>query len=75
MWGLTVTGQVHGRYTVIIDCTRCEARGPACAGCGVMALAEEEPDLGPAELRALTVLANAGLISPLRYAPKMARAS
>jgi hypothetical protein len=40
-----------------------------------MALAEQEPDLGPAELRALTVLANAGLIPPVRYAPKMARAS
>jgi hypothetical protein len=35
----------------------------------------EETDLGPAELRALTVLANAGLIPPLRYAPRMAKAS
>ena len=60
---------------MIIDCMRCEARGLACAGCGVSALVEDEPDLGPVELRALTVLANAGLIPPLRYAPKMARAS
>jgi hypothetical protein len=35
----------------------------------------EETDLGPAELRALIVLANAGLIPPLRYAPRMAKAS
>lgn len=33
------------------------------------------PDLGPAELRALRTLANAGLIAPLRYAPRVARAS
>jgi hypothetical protein len=32
-------------------------------------------DLGPAELRALRVLANAGMIAPLRYAPRAARAS
>jgi hypothetical protein len=35
----------------------------------------EAPDLGPAELRALRALANAGLIAPLRYAPRVARAS
>jgi hypothetical protein len=33
------------------------------------------PDLGPAELRALRALASAGLIAPLRYAPRVARAS
>lgn len=33
------------------------------------------PDLGPAELRALRTLANAGLIAPLRYSPRVARAS
>jgi hypothetical protein len=60
---------------MIIDCMQCEARGLACAGCGVSALVGDEPDPGPVELRALLVLANAGLIPPLRYAPKMARAS
>jgi len=35
----------------------------------------QPPDLGPAELRALRALANAGLIAPLRYAPRVARAS
>ena len=70
---------------MIIDCFRCDVRGLACGNCAVTALVAEaqeknipypaKPDLGPAELRALTMLANAGLIPPLRYAPRMARAS
>lgn len=61
--------------TMVINCDRCEARGLACGHCAATALVGEETDLGPAELRALTVLANAGLIPPLRYAPRMAKAS
>ncbi|HZZ53056.1 MAG TPA: hypothetical protein VFE26_02115 [Trebonia sp.] len=60
---------------MVINCDRCEARGLACGYCAATALVGEETDLGPAELRALTVLANAGLIPPLRYAPRMAKAS
>lgn len=68
---------------MIIDCKRCEARGLACANCAVSALVgdardpgnPDSPELGPAELRALTVLVNAGMIPPLRYAPRLARAS
>ncbi|MGH3215724.1 MAG: hypothetical protein ACRDN1_00320 [Trebonia sp.] len=60
---------------MVISCDRCEARGLACGYCAATALVGEETDLGPAELRALTVLANAGLIPPLRYAPRMAKAS
>jgi hypothetical protein len=70
---------------MIIDCGRCEARGLACANCAAAVLvtgnAEPghpdpgQPDLGPAELRALMVLASAGLVPPLRYVPRMARAS
>jgi hypothetical protein len=60
---------------MIIDCARCDSHGIACANCAVTALAEPEADLGPAELRALAALASAGLIPPLRYAPRMARAS
>jgi len=43
---------------------------PASAG-------NREPviELDAAEIRALTALANAGLIPPLRYAPSMAKAS
>lgn len=68
---------------MIINCKKCEVRGLACANCAVSALAGDvgdpadpgSPELGPAELRALTVLANAGMIPPLRYAPRLARAS
>lgn len=68
---------------MVIDCDRCEARGLGCGHCAATVLvgkeageeAGERTDLGPAELRALTVLANAGLIPPLRYAPRMAKAS
>ena len=58
-----------------IECDRCEVRGLACGNCAATVLIGDEPDLGPAELRALRVLANAGLIPPLRYVPRMARAS
>ncbi|WP_300605571.1 hypothetical protein [Trebonia sp.] len=60
---------------MIIDCGRCEARGPACGNCAVAVIVAQQPELGPAELRALAVLANAGMIPPLRYAPRMAKAS
>jgi hypothetical protein len=58
-----------------------QARGLACGHCaatlivGQEAHEAREAELGPAELKALTVLANAGLIPPLRYAPRMAKAS
>jgi hypothetical protein len=58
-----------------IECDRCEARGLHCGNCAVTAIIGEEPDIGPAELRALRVLANAGMIPPLRYTPRMAKAS
>jgi len=61
---------------MIIDCDRCQARGLACGNCAKTFLkGEEYADLDPAEIRALTVLANAGMIPPLRYAPGLARAS
>jgi hypothetical protein len=61
---------------MIIDCDRCQTRGLACGNCAKTFLEGEAcTDLGPAEIRALTVLANAGMIPPLRYAPGLARAS
>jgi hypothetical protein len=60
---------------MVIDCNGCAARGLACGNCAATVIVEEGAELGPVELRALTVLANAGLIPPLRYAPRMARAS
>jgi hypothetical protein len=76
---------------MIIDCHGCQSRGVACGNCAAQAVVstavvaaavvpgageQEQPlDLGPAELRALRVLANAGMIAPLRYAPRVAKAS
>lgn len=58
-----------------IECERCQVRGLACGNCAATVIVAEDPGLGPAELRALRVLANAGLIPPLRYAPRLAKAS
>jgi hypothetical protein len=61
---------------MIIDCGSCQARGAGCRDCAAtVLLGDEYQDLDPSHLRALTVLANAGLIPPLRYAPRLARAS
>ena len=69
---------------MFIDCQRCQARGAGCRDCAATTLlgmpaapaaGTDARDLDPAELRALTVLANAGMIPPLRYAPRLARAS
>ncbi len=58
-----------------IECDRCWVRGLACGNCAATVIIGGETDLGPAELRALRVLASAGLIPPLRYVPRMAKAS
>jgi hypothetical protein len=58
-----------------VECDRCEVRGLACGNCAATFIVAADPVLGPAELRALAVLANAGMIPPLRYAPRLARAS
>ena len=60
---------------MIVECDRCAVRGTACGNCAATFIVADEADLGPAELRALTVLANAGMIPPLRYQPRLARAS
>jgi len=57
---------------MLIDCDRCEMRGIACPDCVVTALlgpGQPQPDLDPAEQRALRVLADARLVSPLRLRP------
>jgi hypothetical protein len=59
---------------VIVDCDTCQVRGPSCADCVVTFL------LGPpewlaadglpaAEATALAVLADSGLVPPLRLVP------
>ena len=53
---------------MIIDCGRCETRGNGCRDCVITVV--EPPNvagcLGEAEVRALGVLAAAGLVPPLR---------
>ncbi|HET7901903.1 MAG TPA: hypothetical protein VFL59_12000 [Candidatus Nanopelagicales bacterium] len=62
---------------MIIDCDSCAARGPACGDCVVTVLLGPPewmiegpgPDLLPAETAALAVLAESGLVPPLRLVP------
>jgi hypothetical protein len=54
---------------VLIDCDRCEVRGLACSDCVVSVLLgtpEHGAELGGAEQQAIGVLAEAGLVPPLR---------
>jgi hypothetical protein len=56
---------------VIVDCDSCVARGPACGDCVVTVLLGPPEWLGgatllPAETAALAVLADSGLVPPLR---------
>jgi hypothetical protein len=52
---------------VIIDCDSCQVRGLACGDC-VVAVLIGPPALDAEERRALGVLADAGLVPPLRLA-------
>lgn len=50
-----------------IDCDRCEMRGLACSDCVVsVLLGPIDSELGGEERQALGVLAEAGLVPPLR---------
>lgn len=50
-----------------IDCDRCEMRGLACSDCVVsVLLGPIDNELGGEERQALGVLAEAGLVPPLR---------
>ena len=54
--------------TVRIDCDTCEVRGLACHDCVVTVLLGPPPELAfdDEEKRALDVLADSGLVPPLR---------
>ena len=61
-----------------IDCGRCEMRGKGCRDCVITVLgprnaagfsAQVPGHLGEAELKALGVLAAAGMVPPLRFSP------
>ena len=54
---------------MIVDCDSCAVRGPACGGCVMTVLMGAPPtgvELDDAEQRALAVLAESGLVPPLR---------
>ena len=52
---------------MLADCDRCELRDIACPDCVISVLPDGQQGLGPDELRALRVLADAGLVPPLRF--------
>ncbi len=63
---------------MLIDCDQCEMRDIACPDCVVTALlgpAGRPPEIGEEEGRALRVLAEAQLVSPLRLRRTVRRAS
>lgn len=63
---------------MFIDCDKCELRDVGCADCVVPVLLGEPPeetDISPARRRALRVLAEGGLIPPLRMTISVERAS
>ena len=54
---------------MLIDCDGCAVRGVACSDCVITVLLGAPPDgvrLDDAERRALAVLADGGLVPPLR---------
>jgi hypothetical protein len=54
---------------VIVDCDTCTVRGPACGDCVVTFLLGPPAALDADEQRALGVLAESGLVPPLRLVP------
>jgi hypothetical protein len=60
---------------MIIDCDGCAVRGDACGECVVAVLLGAPPDLQADEFEALGVLADAGLVPPLRLVEHAAHAS
>ncbi len=54
---------------MIIDCDGCAMRDLACDDCVVTSLLGPAPGLGSAEQAALAVLAEGGLVPPLRMLP------
>jgi hypothetical protein len=58
---------------VLIDCDTCEVRGDACPECVISVLLGAPPgavEIDPEEQHALEVLAECGLVPPLRLVPR-----
>ena len=71
-------GPDEGGGIVLIDCDRCAVRDIACSDCVVTAILRmpgPKCEIGEAEGRALRVLADARLVSPLRLRERLPRAS
>lgn len=63
---------------MFIDCDRCELRDIGCADCVVSVMLADPADdlqIGEAERRALRILADGGMIPPLRMRVSIGRAS
>lgn len=62
---------MHEDEIAIADCGRCAARGTGCADCAVSVLLNTPPTIewDAAELHAIELLADGGLIPPLRLTP------
>ncbi|MBC6462434.1 hypothetical protein [Actinomadura sp. HBU206391] len=64
---------------MLIECDNCEVRATGCGQCVVTALlgvpAGAGIDIGDDELRALDVLADVGMVPPLRLSVPEVRAS
>ena len=57
---------------MLIDCDTCAVKGPACSGCVVTVLLGSTPEgvvWDETERAALGVLADSGLVPPLRLVP------
>ena len=64
---------------MIVDCDTCQVRGPSCADCVVTFLLGPpawlaDDGLPAAEATALAVLADSGLVPPLRLVPGISAA-
>nr|NLI51385.1 hypothetical protein [Propionibacterium sp.] len=63
--------------SLVVDCDRCRARGPACGDCVISALLGEPAEcrtLDAEERRVLGLLADSGLLPPLRLVTPLAAA-
>ena len=63
------TNRSHGGDATVIDCDRCSMRGIGCGDCVVTVLLGGPPfgvELDDIERHAIDVLADAGLVPPLR---------
>src|ERR1700733_12726969 len=54
---------------MLADCDRCALRDIACPECVITVIEDGPARLSPEEVRALRVLADAGLVPPLRFSP------